>query len=470
MKKENTISRINAGRIRRLNNAGLRTGPVIYWMSRDQRIHDNWALLYAQERAIALQQPLIVIFCLVPGFQGAVMRQYRFMLESLKQVAAGLKELHIPFFMFYGFPKDHIPNLVKDTGAGLIVADFDPLRIKRQWKTDVIERIAAPVHEVDAHNIVPCWMASPKQEYAAYTFRPKIQRMLDEFMDPFVEVKPHPFHGSMSHFPEFLPIDAGSVQNVNDTGPHATDYASGEAEAKRVLERFIREKLPYYAAWRNDPNRDCISGLSPYLHFGQISAQAVALAVSRAETDPSAKEAFLEELIVRRELSDNFCLNNPDYDNWNGFPEWGKKTLNEHRPDPREVVTPGQFENAETHDALWNACQQDLVQDGKLHGYLRMYWAKKILEWSPSPEAAIETAIMLNDRYSLDGRDPNGYTGIAWSIGGVHDRAWFSRPVFGKIRYMSERGARSKFDVDQYIRSVTGNRQGTTANRRPEKA
>ena len=205
---------------------------------------------------------------------------------------------------------------------------------------------------------------------------------------------------------------------------------------------------------RNDPTREGQSDLSPYLHFGQIAAQRVALEVEGAPAGTKAKEAFLEELIVRRELSDNFCYYHPQYDSVACFPQWARKTLDEHHDDPREYLyTPAQFEQAQTHDDLWNAAQREMVQTGKMHGYLRMYWAKKILEWTSSPEEALKIAIYLNDRYELDGRDPNGYTGIAWSLGGVHDRAWAERKVFGKIRYMSYKGCKAKFDVAAYFKN-----------------
>jgi deoxyribodipyrimidine photo-lyase len=194
------------------------------------------------------------------------------------------------------------------------------------------------------------------------------------------------------------------------------------------------------------------SNLSPYLHFGQISAQRIALETYKRKHNIETKDAFLEELIVRRELSDNFCFYNKNYDSFDGFPEWAKKTLNEHRKDKREFTyNLEQFEKAKTHDDLWNAAQIEMVKTGKMHGYMRMYWAKKILEWTETPEEALEFSIYLNDKYELDGRDPNGYTGCAWSIGGVHDRAWTERPVFGKIRYMNYNGAKRKFDVKRYI-------------------
>ncbi len=226
----------------------------------------------------------------------------------------------------------------------------------------------------------------------------------------------------------------------------------GEKSARRALRQFIREKLPRYDEMRNDPTKDGQSNLSPYLHFGQISAQRVALEVSKTRGHKESRDAFLEELIVRRELSDNFCFYNADYDNFEGFPDWAKKTLNDHRRVRREYIySLEDFENATTHDELWNAAQVEMARTGKMHGYMRMYWGKKILEWTKSPEEALEIAIYLNDRYELDGREANGYTGIAWCIGGVHDRAWPQRAIFGKVRYMSYNGCKSKFNVSAYI-------------------
>jgi len=237
---------------------------------------------------------------------------------------------------------------------------------------------------------------------------------------------------------------------------------SGETAARAHLGRFLKAGLAHYDRDRNDPTRDGQSGLSVYLHFGQISAQRVALDVRNAAAPPEAKAAFLEELIIRRELSDNFCFHNPDYDTVRAFHPWAQATLNAHRHDARtHQYALAQFEAAQTHEDLWNAAQMELVMTGRMHGYLRMYWAKKILEWSESPEAALQIAVTLNDRYQMDGRDPNGYAGCAWAIGGLHDRPWQERPVFGKIRYMNENGCRRKFDVDAYIEKIrkrSGNR------------
>ena len=444
---------IYSERLRPLTGFEVLHGPVVYWMSRDQRVHDNWAMIVSQQKALELKVPMEVVFCLVPAFLGATARQYRFMVDGLKQVEADLKKLNIPFRLLIGAPEVQISAYLKRIEAGLLISDFDPLRIKKEWKKRISSRIHIPFIEVDAHNVIPCWTTSDKQEFAAYTIRPKIEKRLFEFLSPFPEMQKHPFSAKAANPPPNNWERVEKTHRKMDDGQEGP-FRSGEKEALGMLNRFIAERLNHYAADRNDPTKHGISDLSPYLHFGQISAQRVALEIQDADANVESKDAFLEELIVRREISDNFCHYNAQYDQTNGFPDWAKKTIAAHRRDKRDFLySLEQFEQARTHEALWNACQMEMVNTGKMHGYMRMYWAKKILEWTASAEEALEIAITLNDRYELDGRDPNGYTGIAWAIGGVHDRAWFERPVFGKIRYMNENGARKKFDVDLYIRN-----------------
>jgi len=425
-------------------------------MSRDQRVRDNWALLHAQELALYYRSPLAVVFCLTPKFLGATARQYGFMLHGLEEVEHDLAAKGIPFFLLTGEPRTILPSFLKKHAVARLVTDFDPLKIKRAWKKAVAGAIRIPFHEVDAHNIVPCWTASPKREYGAYTLRPKLQRLLPSYLTEISHIGKHPhlwpgrtIKTDWRDVRRRLTIDS-TVGEVSWIGP-------GERAALRLLKRFLATKLDRYNDDRNDPNRDGQSNLSPYLHFGQLSAQRVALEVLHADLRESSREAFLEELIVRRELSDNFCFYGPDYDNPNGFPAWAKKTLAQHGKDRREYVyTVCEFEEGRTHDDLWNAAQLEMVKRGKMRGYLRMYWAKKILEWTRSPADAMKIAIYLNDKYELDGRDPNGYAGIAWSIGGVHDRPWGTRQIFGMVRYMSYNGCRSKFDVKAYIAFVKG--------------
>ncbi len=421
-------------------------------------MHDNWALLYAQRLALEQKTPLIVAFCLVPHFLEATIRQYGFMLKGLQELEAGLYKKNIPFILEAGSPEQQIPLLVKQLKASFLITDFDPLRIKRKWKAGVAKKIDIPFQEVDAHNIIPCWIASPKQEYAAYTIRPKINRLLPEYMEKFPTLRKHPNILKRKHAGIKWKGVYASLR-VNHDVEEVTWLKPGEKAAKKVLKNFVEKKLRSYDTQRNDPTADSQSNLSPYLHFGHISAQRVALEVQAGSAPQKHRDAFLEELIVRRELSDNFCFFNDNYDTFEGFPTWAQESLKKYRKKPREYIyTPKQFEHAETHDNLWNAAQQEMVTRGKMHGYMRMYWAKKILEWSEAPEQAMEIAIYLNDKYELDGRDPNGYTGIAWSIGGVHDRAWNERRVFGKVRYMSYNGCKGKFDIKAYMNMWLGDK------------
>jgi deoxyribodipyrimidine photo-lyase len=439
-------------RVRLLKQGSPGKGPVVYWMSRDQRTRDNWALLYARERALQAKTFLLVVFCLVPEFLGANRRHYDFMLGGLQEVERDLDRKGVPFHLLPGQPEAVLPPFLRMVQAGCLVADFDPLQIKRLWKSRTAQKIEIPFYEVDAHNIVPCWAASDRQEYGAYTLRPKIQRLLPEFLEDFPPLKKLAFHPTTGN----QKTDWTGLKPAGNTDPvvqPVLGFLPGEKAAGGTLKRFIADGLAAYARDRNDPLKTGQSDLSPYLHFGQIAPQRVAWEVHRSAAPSDSRKAFLEELIVRRELADNFCFHNPRYDRVAGFPDWARKTLDQHRGDPRDYwYTRQQLEGGETHDDLWNAAQREMVSSGKMHGYLRMYWAKKILEWTSSPEEALETALALNDRFELDGRDPNGYTGIAWSLGGVHDRPWGERKVFGKIRYMSYNGCKGKFDVQAYIK------------------
>ena len=442
-------------RARPLNSLPLRSGPVIYWMSRDQRTHDNWALLFAQQQALLLKQPLAVVFCLQPSFLEAGLRQYDFMLQGLENMEKSLIVHNIPLFLLPGEAVTVLPPFLQSIDAGLVVTDFDPLNCKRAWKQEVVAQATAACYEVDAHNVVPCWIASPKQEYGAYTLRPKIHKLLPQYLTDLPSLITHPFSWIERQRIEWQRVRS-SLQVDRRVAP-VSWLAAGEEEAAKALQDFIARKLDCYNERRNDPTLDGTSRLSPYLHFGHLAPQRVALTVLRSACPPSAREAYLEELIVRRELADNYCYYNTAYATLAGSPSWSQTTLNQHRHDLRSpLYSLVDLDGGSTHDDLWNAAQRQLVNTGIIHGYLRMYWAKKLLEWTPEPEEALRVAIHLNDKYALDGRDPNGYTGIAWSICGVHDRPWFERPIFGKIRYMSYKGYKGKFDIKAYIKQYGG--------------
>lgn len=432
--------------------------PVIYWMSRDQRAIDNYALLFALEKAKLLESPLAVLFCLVGEFLSATDAQFYFMLKGLKETAEQLRHLGIPFFLLKGDPSDEIPKAVQQMKASALVTDFDPIKIKREWKKEVFGKIDCSIYEVDAHNVVPCFYASDKQEFSAFTFRKKVSNLIPQFLTdiPQDNVK----------LPEITcaPSNAFSIDAaIADIEKRLHEkcfsslrfFSPGHTNGMRVLKNFIEKKLEDYSKKRNDALADVESGLSPYIHFGQISAQRIAFEVKKSGCNKESIDQFLEQLIIRREVADNFCYYNLDYDSVKGFPIWARQTLHEHIGDQREFIyNLEEFENAKTHDEVWNCAQIELRIKGKIHNYLRMYWGKKILEWSPDPTTALNIGNYLNNKYALDGRDPNGYVGVAWCIGGVHDRPFTERKIFGKIRYMSKAALERNFDLKRYVEQV----------------
>jgi deoxyribodipyrimidine photo-lyase len=432
---------------RNLNNIEYSEGIILYKMSRDQRVNDNRSLLYTMEFAKEHNANFAVIFIYQDSFLNACDDIFEFMLSGLSDTANNLKKLNIPFYVFKGEPFEVISSIMSKNNIGMLVTDFDPLKIKIGWNNSIIERIKIPFIEVDAHNIVPAFLASQKQEFGAYTLRPKLQLLLPEYLTEF----PKP-EKQKKAFKLTIPESAELVTLLDSGYNGRFDFIPTESAALKQLKSFISDKLNDYDVQRNHPDKDNISNLSPYLHFGKISAQRIALEVSKADLEQISRDAFLEEVITRKEVADNFCLYNKNYDSIAGFPKWAKDSLNKHYYDYKDYIYNLEIlESSQTHDDLWNAANNQMLKTGKMHGYLRMYWAKKILEWTATPEIALEYAIYLNDKYSLDGRDPNGYTGIAWSIGGVHDRAWFERPIFGKIRYMSYNSQIKKFDSKSYI-------------------
>ena len=452
--------------------SGINNGDsVVYVMSRDQRVQDNHALLAAQTMAIEQNKALYVLFIL-KYLNNRSREHYLFMLDGLKEVSDNLTNLNIPFVLRAGEPEQEVLSFSKQINAGALFFDFSPLHGPRTLIKTVAKSFNGTVTVVDTHNTVPAWAISNKQEYAAYTMRSKVHQQLSKYLisPPKVLIQNKDVKQLQSH--SFK--DVKDYINKIPACGIVVQQKPGEKEAHKQLNSFLNNKLLNYAKERNDISIDNQTGLSPYLHFGQISSLRVALNVidyvnqpplllkmpklAESSGKPSLYDgmnALLEELIVRKELADNFCFYGQSYTTLDSVPDWAKNTLSAHSQDPREYIyNKKQWERATTHDPIWNAAQAELTKTGKMHGYMRMYWAKKILEWSASPINALNTAIYLNDKYSIDGGDPNGYVGILWSIAGLHDRPWFERPVFGKIRYMNNAGLRRKFDVDAYVKRV----------------
>lgn len=445
---------IQKERIKVLNQKEVKKGTyVLYWMQASQRAQCNHALEYAIFRANELRQPLMVFFGITDHFPEANERHYAFMLEGLKETKQALKDRSIQMVTRHESPEQGVIRMAKK--ATLVVVDRGYLRIQRQWRESVARQIDCPLIQVESDVIVPVEEASLKEEYAAATLRPKIHKKLSYFLTPLPQREP--IFSSLSMDFDSFEIDdlekAISKLRIDRRVGKVQSFRGGAKEAHKHLEVFLDEKLDHYPELRNDPTLDYLSQMSPYLHFGQISPLEIALRVK--QTRSPGVDAFLEELVIRRELSMNFVFYNEGYDSYQqAIPEWAQKTLKSHQYDKRSYLyTLEQLEKAETHDPFWNAAQKEMVITGKMHGYMRMYWGKKILEWSKTPEEAFRSTLYLNNKYELDGRDPNGFTGVAWCLG-KHDRPWGERPIFGTVRYMNDKGLKRKFDADQYVRKV----------------
>ncbi|XP_053185587.1 CPD photolyase isoform X1 [Scomber japonicus] len=456
-RSEKKDMKLNKKRLRFLSDTQkIKQGSegVLYWMLRDHRVQDNWALIHAQRLAIKENLPLHVCVCLVvPESEVSTLRHYSFMMKGLEEVAKKCKRLDIQFHLLHGSAGEVLPGFVSDHSLGAVVTDFSPLREPLQWLEDLTKKLPKdiPLIQVDAHNIVPCWVASPKLEYSARTIRGKITKLLPEFLTEFPPVEKHPYTATRTAKPVDWAETLASLQ-VDRTVGEPEWAKPGTKAGMAMLESFIDVRLKMFDTKRNDPNAPALSQLSPWIRFGHLSAHRVTLQVQQGGKSTGQPVAsFIEELVVRRELTDNFCFYNKKYDSIEGAYEWAQKTLKDHAKDKRPYLyTREQLENAKTHDKLWNGAQYQMVTEGKMHGFLRMYWAKKILEWTSSPEEALSIALYLNDRYELDGQDPNGFVGCMWSICGIHDQGWKERPVFGKIRYMNYQGCLRKFNVAQF--------------------
>ena len=486
---------IHQERLRLLNDrpAAARARFVLYWMQAAQRVRDNHALTYAVRRANELGLPLVVCFGLTGGFPEANRRHYTFLLQGLAEVEKALAAAGVRFVLTRRPPP--VAALDLAPGAAEIVTDRGYLRIQKEWRDAVARAAPCPVIQVETEVVVPVEAVSSKEEYAAATLRRKITPLLEAYLQPLAATVPErsslgtdldlagaPERGGGKDLdlPERLPeqedglppespiADRGrrnvgdpwieyllSSMDIDRSVPPVSRFRGGESEARKLLSSFIQNRLRSYREAHNDPAGPGASHLSPYLHFGQISPLTIALAVIKMRGVPQEeKDAFLEELIVRRELSMNFVHYRLDYDRYESLPDWAMATLSRHGGDERPYrYRPDELEGARTHDPYWNAAQREMVITGKMSNYMRMYWGKKILEWSASPREAFHVALHLNNKYALDGRDPNSFAGVAWCFG-KHDRPWGERPIFGTVRYMNAAGLRRKFDMKAYLHKI----------------
>ena len=446
---------IQPDRLRNLNDSPERPDAryVLYWMQQAQRVATNHALEYALEKANALGLPLVVGFGLMDDYPEANRRHYAFMLEGLAEVVRDLEARGIRFVLRHGPPDRVALGLAEH--AALVVSDRGYLRHQVAWRGTVAAQAGCRVVQVESDVVVPVEVASGKAEFGARTIRPKIERHRDAFLAP---LEPRPTRVRSLDLDLASDLDARDPNGTLDrlkldaSVDRVSRFKGGASAARARLDRFILGKLDGYADGRNEPVARRCSELSPYLHFGQISPLDLALA-ARTATGVAREDraAFLEELIVRRELAMNFVAFTEDYDRFASLPDWAKKTMREHADDPREhVYDEAALALGQTHDPYWNAAMREMRVSGYMHNYMRMYWGKKIIEWSRSHEEAFATTLRLNNRYFLDGRDPSSYANVGWLFG-RHDRAWTERPVFGKLRYMNANGLKRKFDIEAYV-------------------
>ncbi len=447
-------STIQPERITEHRDADPRRGDyVLYWMQASVRSHVNPALEYAIQQANRLEQRLLVGFGLTADYPEASARHYRFLLEGLADVATALQQRNVKFVVRTGDPADVAIGLAENASA--VVTDRGYLRHQRAWRRRLVDAYAGPVTEVEGDIVVPVETASDKREYAARTIRPKINRRRDDFLVDLATtaVDTHSLNLAVDGIDVGDPGAVLRELGVDGSVPPVDRHRGGNSQARAELRRFLDQRMASYDEHRNQPQTDDVSYLSMYLHYGHISPVYAALEAREAAGGENL-ESFLEELIVRRELTHNYVWFEPDYDKYSALPEWARKTLAKHEDDQREhIYTRDELERGETHDRYWNAAQAELRDTGYMHNYMRMYWGKKILEWTNTPEYAYRTTLYLNNKYLLDGRDPNSFANVGW-VFGLHDRPWQEREIFGTVRYMSAGGLERKGDPDAYVRKV----------------
>lgn len=429
---------------------------ALYWMSAAVRTQDNEALEFAIGRANATGRRLAVLFVLDPSYPEAQQRHFEFLRQGLDDVTTGLAQRNVKFVVRIGAIADQVLDVAAD--ATEIVTDRTYLRHQRSTLRQVVERSGKPVTEVESAVIVPTHVTSDKREYAARTIRPKIHDHLESFLKL-------PETVTLEKESRNLSIEGSTGADLDDTIAALDDgdsvqtrtrlFTGGQFQARATLDAFIDDLLPTYDDERNKPELGNVSHMSMYLHFGHISPVRVATEINGSGSPTDKIDSYIEELVVRRELGFNYVEFEPDYDKYSSLPEWARTTLDEHRSDTRDhVYTRSELETAQTHDRYWNAAMIQLRETGYLHNYMRMYWGKKILEWTNAPEYAYRTVLTLNNRHLYDGRDPNSYGNVGW-VFGLWDRAWQERNVFGKTRSMTASGLERKADPDAYVRRIS---------------
>jgi len=439
------------GRVKKIKEININGKYIVYWMNHSQRAYFNHSLEFAIELSNKYKKPLLVYFPVTDKYRFSNIRYYKFMLEGVLEAKRDIEKRGIKFSIEkVNNIKESILNLV-DNALALII-DKSYLKFYRNLNNKIIQESRISVFEVESDVIIPVEIVSNKQEQYAYLIRQKIYSMIDKFLIPLkhrkIEINSLDYDFGVSDTENIL-----NSLNI-DRSVSTVRYIGGYSQARRYLEEFISKKLYKYKQFRSHPELDYQSNLSPYLHFGHISPIEIAIEILSKYGRDENVESFFNEMIIWRELARNFCYYNPNYNQYEGIPNWAKQTLEQHLSDKRDYIySLEELENAKTHDEYWNAAQNELLKTGKMHNYIRMYWCKKIIEWTEHPKQAFDIACYLNDKYELDGRDPNSYAGISWCFG-THDRPWQERKIFGKVRYMSKSGLENKFDMKKYLEKV----------------
>ena len=482
---------VASNRVRAANDLAVRGdgGWVVYWMTAFRRAHSNYALEHARDWAKRLKKPLVVLEALRVRYRWASDRMHRFVIEGMldnQQDFAGTIATYFPYVeRRAGEGRGLLDALAKE--ACLVVTDDYPCFFHPQMIQAVKHRLPARLELVDSNCLMPL-SALDRTFTVAHSYRRAMQKLLPDLLEPAPQDNP-----LQSRSVAGIPPLASLPQSITERWPPAqleqllsgdalsrfdidhsvtpTATRGGSRTARTQLKKFVTQMLSRYDEDRNHPDRHASSQLSAHLHFGHISAHEIFWSLMQAcnwhpgrlskpngsvegfwNVGPSA-EAFLDQLCTWREIGFNMCWREANYDRYESLPAWAQTTLAEHASDGRpKLYAYEQLERGQTSDRLWNAAQMELVREGRIHNYLRMLWGKRLLEWTPSPEKALETMIELNNKFALDGRDPNSYSGIFWVLG-RYDRAWGpERPIFGKIRYMSSENTARKVKVKEYLK------------------
>ncbi|MGC8733564.1 MAG: deoxyribodipyrimidine photo-lyase [bacterium] len=453
-----SIEKIFENRVLKLNKKeeNSKGKYVLYCMEASQRQEFNHALEFSIYKANYYKKPVLVVFFLTDKYKFSNQRYYRFIIEGLIKLKKDLRNRDINFFII---KDDYVNGCIKlSKEACLVVLDKNYLKTQRLWRNKVANFVEVCVYEVESDVIFPVQFIFNKSIPYAFIFRNKIEKIFDYFLLEVKHLEPIIKNNDLDVYLDNV-IDFNEVQeylnilNIDKSVSTVEKYYQGGSDiANKLLKEFIERKLPFYKDNRSNPTLDYTSNLSPYLHFGQISPLKIVIEILKYynKEDENVK-SFFNEIIVWRELARNYVYYNPLYNQYEGIPLWARKTLEDHLSDKREYIyTLEELEQGKTHDEYWNAACKELLITGKMHNYMRMYWAKKIIEWTEHPKQAFDIACYLNDKYLLDGRDPNGYAGISWCFGNF-DRPFIERKIFGKIRYMSSKYLAQKFDVNQYL-------------------